>query len=114
VSPFVVAWARAFALTLVLELAVATPLLRGRRAARLVLVALANLASHPAVWFVLPDLGLGWPAWLVCAELWAVIVESVAYRALLPVTTRRALLVALAANAVSLAVGLGLRALGLT
>jgi hypothetical protein len=113
-SPFVLAWARAFAVTVGVELAVAAPLLPGPRAPRVLLVALANLASHPAVWFVFPDLGLGYAAWLVLAELWAVAVEAIAYRVLLPgVTTRRALLVALAANAASLAAGLGLRAAGL-
>ena len=113
-SPFVLAWARAFVLTLGVELAVATPLLRGPRAPRLVLVVLANLASHPAVWFVFPDLGLGYAAWLTVAELWAVTVEAIAYRVLLPgVDTWRALGVAVAANAASLAVGLALRAAGL-
>lgn len=112
-SPFVLAWARAFAVTLGVELAVATPLLPGGRAQRLVLVALANLASHPAVWFVLPELGLGYPAWLITAELWAVAVEAVAYRALLPASTRRAAGVSLLANGASLAVGLALRAAGL-
>ena len=113
-NPFVAAWARAFCVTLAVELAVATPLLRGRLAPRLVLVALANLASHPAVWFVLPELGLGYPAWLVSAELWAVTVEAVAYRALLPgMAARRAVVVSLAANAASFLAGLGLRALGL-
>jgi hypothetical protein len=114
VSPFVLAWARAFAVTLAVELAVATPLLRDTRGRRLAVVALANLASHPAVWFVFPELGLGWPAWLVAAELWALAVEAVAMRALLSgVGARRAALVALAANAASFAVGMALRAAGM-
>lgn len=113
-SPFVLLWARAFGVTLGVELAVATPLLRGARTQRVVLVVLANLASHPAVWFVFPDLGLGYVAWLTLAELWAVTVEAIAYRALLPgVATRRAVGVSVAANAASLATGLALRAAGL-
>jgi hypothetical protein len=111
-SPFVVLWARAFAATLVVELAVATPLLRGPRAQRVVLVALANLASHPLVWFVFPDLGLGYAAWLALAEAWAVVVEGIAYRVLLPTTTGRAMLVAAVANGASLAVGHVLRVVG--
>lgn len=113
-SPFVLAWARAFAWTLAVELTVAAPLLRGRRAARVVLVFLANLASHPAVWFVFPDLGLSYAAWLALAETWAVTVEAIAYATLLPDTsTRRAIAVALAANAASLAAGFALRAAGI-
>lgn len=113
-SPFVLAWAGAFAWTLAVELVVAPPLLRGPRVARVVLVLLANLASHPAVWFVFPDLGLGYAAWLALAETWAVTVEAIAYAALLPATsTRRAIVVAFAANVASFAVGLALRAAGI-
>jgi hypothetical protein len=66
------------------------------------------------VWFVFPDLGLGYLAWLALAETWAVTVEAIAYATLLPDTsTRRAIAVALAANGASFAVGLGLRFLGI-
>jgi hypothetical protein len=85
----------------------------GPRARRLLLVALANLASHPAVWFVFPELGLSYAGWLALAEAWAVSIEALAYGVLLPGTgARRALVVSLAANAASFAAGLGLRALG--
>jgi hypothetical protein len=115
VSPFVAAWARAFAATVAVELAVAAPLLGGRApwSRRLAAVVLANLCSHPVVWLVIPELGLGWPAWIVVAELWAFAIEALLYGVVFAGQARRAVVASLAANAASLAVGLLLRAAGL-
>jgi hypothetical protein len=48
-------WLRFFAVTVAVELLVAIPLLRGEGtlARRATAVAVANLASHPIVWFVI-------------------------------------------------------------
>jgi hypothetical protein len=65
------AWARAFALTVAVELAVAPLLLRPGEASlarRLATVFVAQLASHPVVWFVLPELALRRTAFLAVAE----------------------------------------------
>lgn len=106
---WVVDWLRAFALTVAVELAVAMPLLarvetsRPRRAA---FVALANLATHPLVWFAFPGLTFGPAARLACAELWALVAEAAIYRLVWPdARLRRAALVALAANAASFTAG---------
>lgn len=112
---FVVLWARAFALTLAVELPIGAALLRplGSLPRRTSLVFLANLASHPAVWFVFPELGLSPRAWLVLAELWAVAIEAFAYasQGRGAIDVRRALLTAIVANAASLALGLALHAI---
>lgn len=113
--PFVAAWFRAFLLTAFVEECVAPPLLKsaeGRYARRLGLVFFAQLASHPAVWFIFPEVGLSRVWYLVVAEGWALASEALFYRLTLPALTwRRALGVSLLANGASYAVGLGLRAL---
>ncbi|XXT21252.1 hypothetical protein WME94_06770 [Sorangium sp. So ce429] len=112
-DPLVVAWSRAFALTLLVELAVASPLLgpaepsRRRRAA---LVAIANIASHPAVWFIFPALALGATTRLALSELWAVLLEVGVYRlALRDLPALRAVAASALANGASLGLGLLLR-----
>ncbi|WP_438008452.1 hypothetical protein WME89_06930 [Sorangium sp. So ce321] len=112
-DPLVVAWSRAFAVTLLVELAVATPLLgpaepsRWRRAA---LVAVANVASHPAVWFIFPALALGATTRLALSELWAVLLELGVYRlALRDLPALRAVAASALANGASLGLGLLLR-----
>lgn len=74
-------WFVAFTLTLVVELPVVLLLLRraditpGRLA---VLVVIANLATHPAVWFVFTQLlDQGTPEYTLVVEAWAVAVEAV-------------------------------------
>lgn len=74
----------AFALTLAVELAVAVPVLgRGaerslpRRAAT---VLLAQLATHPAVWFFWPLFGWSRPLYLLVAESFALVTELLLYR----------------------------------
>lgn len=110
------AWMRAFALTLVTELAVAVPLFSRYLPSlpkRLTLVTFAQLSTHPIVWFVLPLLHLPRGPFLVTAETWAWLAETVLYTLAVPaLPTRQALVVSLAANAVSLVVGISLRALG--
>jgi hypothetical protein len=106
-------WARAFAVTVLVEVAVASLLLgpawSWRR--RVAVTCLAQLASHPAVWFIFP--AFEWPRipYLAVAETWAVVVETAVYRLAFPgLRTRRAFAVSLAANALSYGLGLLLRA----
>jgi hypothetical protein len=103
-------WFRAFLLTLAVELPVAAALLRRFEPARprlLILILFANLASHPAVWFVFTQLFLiGTPSYVLAAEGWAVAVEALFYwAAFRGVTVRRAIAVSLVANAASFLVG---------
>ena len=113
--PFVLLWAKAFLLTCALEGAVAFPLLRPTgegRGRRLAAIAVANLASHPAVWFVFPELRLGGATMtLLLSELWAFASELFIYRLIFPrLAWPRAALIAAAANAVSFLAGWALRA----
>ena len=110
-------WARAFALTLGSELCVAPWLLpRGEpRIRRVGAVVAANVLSHPAVWFVFPELGLGYTRMLLLAELWAFGSELLLYRLVFPALPwRRAVAASALANAVSLGLGMALRGAGLT
>jgi len=115
-NPYAAAWFRAFALTVVIELVVAVPLLApsgAGRARRAAIVVLANLASHPLVWFGFPQWGLVGTERLVCAELFAVAVETAAYLLTLPVLgPQRAFATSALSNGTSLAAGLLFRALG--
>lgn len=103
-------WFRAFLLTLLVEVPIVALMLRGWEPSRPRLLALAffaNLASHPAVWFVFAQLLMvGTPAYLVVAEGWAIACEALffwtAFRGL-PV--RRAIVVSATANTASFAVG---------
>lgn len=111
----VAAWGRAFALTLAVEAIVAVPLLaRGdvSRLRGLAAVLVANLASHPIVWFVLP--ALAFPsdgARVVASEAWAVGVEVLVYALAVPrLGALGALGVSALANGASFAVGLVVRA----
>jgi hypothetical protein len=112
---YVLLWAKAFALTLSVELAVAVPLLRRTGVAfgrRIVLVTLAQLATHPVVWFVLPELHLPRAAFLIVAEVWAFGVEAWFYRAAALAPLGRAVIVSAVANATSFLFGTMLRLLG--
>lgn len=106
----VAGWFSAFVLTLFVELPIAVLLLRRvesdlRRAA--VLVGFANLATHLAVWYVFTQLFLvGTPAYVLAAEGWAVIGETVVYvAAFRGLAWRWALITALITNGASFAVG---------
>lgn len=108
----VVAWLRAFALTTAIELAVAFPLLGRQQHAgrRIGAILFAQLASHPLVWFMWPELRMARWLYLVVAESWAVVVELLLYWLVFSkLSWRRAALVALLANAASFSVGLLLR-----
>ena len=69
-------WFRAFVLTLAVELPIAGVLLRRYEPSRtrlLLLILFANLASHPAVWFIFTQWFLvGTPEYVIAAEGWAV------------------------------------------
>ena len=103
-------WLRAFGLTLIVELPIAAPLLSAAEpllGRRLAVIALANLATHPLVWFLFPGLALGHGARLALSEAWAFVAELAIYLLVWPALRfRRALLASLAANGASFAVGL--------
>lgn len=103
-------WLRAFGLTLIVELAIALPLLapiEPRLSRRTAAVVFANLATHPLVWFLFPGLALDAGARLALSEVWAAFAELAIYRIVWPsLSIRRAVLVSLAANAASLVAGL--------
>lgn len=112
----VAGWATAFALTVAAELVVAVPLLSPTGASRLhraFAVGLANLASHPLVWFLFPRIGLTGTTELAAAELFALVAETATYLTIWPELGRpRAFGASALANGASLALGLTLRALG--
>jgi hypothetical protein len=105
------AWLAAFLLTVAVEIPIVARLLRGRDTGgrRLAaLVVFANLATHPAVWFIFPQLFLvGTTSFTVAAELWAVAAEAIFYGvAIRGVTPLRAIGTSVAANVASFVVGL--------
>ena len=116
-------WARAFALTVVVEVAVAVPLLgalgspagRVRRAA---VVALASAVTHPVLWVAVRAVGdddVTWTVAVLTGEVVAVAVEAVVLVVALPGAEpdrRQRVLVAVLMNAVSAAAGLLLIAVG--
>jgi hypothetical protein len=103
-------WFAAFLLTLAIEVPIAGYLLRRVEPDRLrlaLLLVFANLATHPIVWYVVTQLFLiGTWEYVLAAESWAVVVEAifyaVAFRGLDP---RRAIAVAVVANAASFTAG---------
>lgn len=110
-SPPPGAWLRAFLLTALIEVPLVLALTRAspvpaRR--RLALALFAQLATHPLVWYVFPDLpGLARPQTLFLSELWAWLGEAAFYAvALAPLRPARALGVAGVANGVSFGLGL--------
>jgi hypothetical protein len=113
VTAWVVDWLRAFGLTVATEAIFAAPLLRRSEsslARRLGAVLLVNLATHPLVWFLFPGLALPHATRVGLSETFAVGCEAAAYLVIWPALgARRAVLVAVVANAASLACGLLLR-----
>ena len=104
-------WLRAFALTLAVELVVAVPLLRGAGslARRVLAVLVANLASHPIVWFVVARVIAARAVMIPVAEAWAIGSEAVVFALVFPSLPRlRALGVSAVANAGSFLAGLAL------
>lgn len=103
-------WFAAFVLTLAVEVPIAAYLLRRAEPDRLrlvVLIVFANLATHPAVWYVFSQpFAVGTPEYTVAAETWAVAAEAVFYwAAFRGLSVRRAIGVAVAANAASFLAG---------
>jgi hypothetical protein len=107
---FATLWLRGFGLTLAVEESIAVPLLAPvdrSRPRRVLAVLLANLATHPLVWFFFTH--LGWSSTLVscAAETWAFAFEIVAYRVIFPrASWKRCTLVSVAANTGSYLLGL--------
>jgi len=103
-------WFAAFLLTLAIEIPIAGYLLRRVEPDRLrlvILIVFANLATHPIVWYVITQLFLvGTAEYLVAAESWAVAVEALFYAvAFRGIDPRRAIAVAVVANAASFVAG---------
>lgn len=132
---YVIAWAWAFGFTVAIEVVIASilftrvlgvalgegarasdenapPPARWARIAHLsAVIFYANLASHPAVWFVFPNLGLSYSSTVLAAELWAVASEAILYWLVLSnVRLGPATGVSLVANGGSFGIGLLLRA----
>ena len=103
-------WFRAFLLSTVVEAPIVALLLYRWEPSRPRLVALvgfANLASHPAVWFVFSQLlDIGTPAYLLVVEGWAAACEALFYGvAVRGLPVRWAIVISLVANTVSFLVG---------
>jgi hypothetical protein len=103
-------WFAAFVLTVAIELPLVAFLLRRHEPSLTRLVALvlfANLATHPAVWFIFTQLFLvGTLAYVVAAEGWAMVAEAVFYLVTIRgLPLQRAVLAALAGNAASFLIG---------
>src|SRR6187551_27522 len=110
--PLLRAWLIAFAITVASELLLAVPLLApgGSRPRRVTAVCLAQLATHPSVWFIWPLLGLPRPLFLLIAEGFAVLVEASIYRfGFDRLGWSRCFAASALANGVSVFVGLWLR-----
>ncbi len=103
-------WIRAFSLTLAVEEPIAVPLLRPVERStirRVTGVLLANLATHPLVWFFFPHLGWAWQNATFAAEVWAFGFEIIAYRCIFArATWVRCALLSIAANGGSFLLGL--------
>ncbi|HKU95126.1 MAG TPA: hypothetical protein VJR58_07620 [Vineibacter sp.] len=109
----------ALLLSCAIEAAVAAVLvwrMRWGPAGRAALAAgLATLATHWIAWRSVLWLldGLGYPAAVLLVETVVVAAEALAYRLIVPLDLRRALILSLAANAASTGAGLALYASGL-
>lgn len=115
-TPWVLDWLRAFAITVAVEALVATPLLRRaepRVARRLAALLLVNLATHPLVWFLFPGLATRYAIRVALSEAWAFGAEAGAYLVIWPhLGARRAFLVSLLANGASFGAGMLLSLIG--
>jgi hypothetical protein len=102
----------ALILSIAIEAVVAFALIRalrwgsGMRAA--LAAALGTLVTHPFVWALVPRFEplLGYAGTVALVESGVVLAESVAYRLIVPLVWRRALVASLIANATSTAAGL--------
>lgn len=103
-------WFRAFLVTVLVEAPIVVLLLRRSEPAwprALALVLFANLASHPAVWFILSQpLLIGTTEYTLVVESWAVACEAAFYWIVIRgLSVPRAIFVSLAANAASFLAG---------
>src|SRR6188768_7448 len=107
--PLLRAWLIAFAITVTSELAIAVPLLGAgnTRARRVAVVCLAQLATHPSVWFIWPLLDLSRVSFLLLAESFAFVAEALIYRLCFEqVGWSRCFAASALANATSMLIGL--------
>lgn len=103
-------WFVAFVITLVVEAPVVVALVRRTEPDLLrlgIVVVFANLVTHLAVWYVITQLLLvGTWQYLLVAETWAVLAETIIYwAAVRGLALSRALAVAVVANVASFTVG---------
>jgi hypothetical protein len=114
---FTTLWLEGFGLTVAVEEAIALPLLRRVEPSvvrRAMAVFIANLSTHPLVWFFFTRLGLAYWVGASAAESWAFGFEIVVYRVIFPQASwRRCAATSVAANAGSFLLGLVLVRLGL-
>ena len=103
-------WLRGFGLTIAIEESIAVPLLapvEPGRVRRVLAVLLANLSTHPLVWFFFTRVGWSWAVGIWVAEAWAFGFEIVAYRVIFAnASWKRCALVSVSANGVSYLLGL--------
>lgn len=108
-SGYVLKWLSAFLFTTALEVPIV--LLLTRRLGlpwprRLAVAITAQCASHPAVWFIFPALGMIYRDQIIVSEAWALLSETVIYFAILErLKLSRAFAVSLLANGISYALG---------
>jgi hypothetical protein len=109
-------WLEAFGLTVAIEEAILLPLLRSVEPSllrRVMAVLIANLSTHPLVWFFFTRLGLSYATGAFVAEAWAFGFEIVVYRVIFArASWARCALASVAANTGSLVLGLILAHLG--
>jgi hypothetical protein len=104
--------ATALILSIAIEAVIAFAMVRGLRwgsGARAALAAtIGTLVTHPFVWHAVPWLEgrLGYDAAVALIESAVVLAESLAYRLIVPLAWRRALVASLVANAASTGTGL--------
>lgn len=103
-------WLQGFGLTLAIEECIAVPLLGAvepSRTRRIFAVLIANLATHPLVWFFFTRLGWSWTMVTWAAEAWAFGFEIVVYRVIFAhASWKRCAVVSTAANLGSYLLGL--------
>jgi hypothetical protein len=103
-------WFAAFVVTIAVEAPIVVWLLRGmeRDLVRLgIVIVMANLATHPAVWYVFTQLLLvGTVGYIIVAEVWAMAAEAILYwAAIRGLSMRRAVAISVIANLASFAAG---------
>ncbi len=106
---YVLKWLSAFLFTMALEVPIVVALTHrlGKPWPRRLAVALtAQCASHPAVWFIFPSLGMVYRDQIIVSELWALLSETFIYVGIFEkLTLPRAFAISLLANGVSYGLG---------